>query len=625
MKNFYILFSLVLFLVFASLNLFAQLAIPAWPESNGYFQYSTHYEVLVRQNPEDAFQKVPVLMSTSQDELIPTFPDGIYQNRTFSYAPFSYNASQGSITIRVRNLDLPGAIKNTEDVELLNNLGELINSKQVIDEQTIEFKLEGNRYTSVYFKLPENLQKSGIHETIKHMLMLFPDPINEDLEEPQGNGKLVYNDQTTEAEVRSADLIVFRPGYHNIREKWGIKGMGITENTTVWLAPGAVVDGTILAVDGQGNNTRINNSTIYGGGILFNGNHRNPINDPTNGPYWHFDASNEQKQTWNDAIDFRGNNNTVRGIIIADIYHHGIVSGNSTKISRVKIWGWHYNCDGMRPGAGTIVEDCFLRPTDDAFYAFRITVRNTLIWQSFNGAVITCGWPGAYSTGGIVMTDCTLIYPEWRGKGNNNGVIASQIGSNQECTSATVNNLKIFGDPIALLNLKPSSRESHPSGTNATNGGVRNIILNNIEINGSLKEPNLLESNGAYNVTNVRLSNVIIKDFADRFLTNEDRANPDLFIGTDLTDDTVLFISASTTSSRSYTNLPSLSIYPNPGKDFLFLEGMKLPTSLKIYNLRGALIRYQWIDHSKLNISNLEGGHYLLIIDGYQPLKFIKS
>lgn len=598
----------------------AQIALPNWPDEQGYFQYCDYYEVFVRQGNEGDFLAVQTLMSASQDELIPFFPEGIYQDRTFSYAPFSFDPRGGAITLRVRKKNFSGALSSLEDVEILNVRGEVIEGRTLVDEHTIQFELTAPLYTSVYFKVSANLKTSSLHETIKHMLMIFPDPIDEDLDEPAGNNKLVYTSEVTAAQLRQSNLIVFREGYHNLRERWGIDGMGITEGTTVWLAPGAVVDGTILAVDKQGNNTRIDDCLIYGRGILFNGNHRNPVNDPENGPYWHFDATSEKKQSWNDAIDLRGNNNKVRGILIADIYHHGIVSGNNSQIKRVKIWGWHYNCDGMRPGGGSRVEDCFVRPTDDAFYAFQINVRNTLIWQSFNGAVITCGWPGAYSTGGIVMTDCSIIYPEWRGRGNNNGIVASQLGSNQECTSVTVNNLKIFGDPIALLNLKPSSSSEHPTGTNASDGGVRNIILSNVEVFGTQKGPSRLESNGAYNVKNVRLFNVKIHGFADRFLNNEDRADPELFEGTNLTNDDYLLITSTLTSTNEqYRQLPILRVFPNPVKDQIFLEEIGPLVRIEIRDLNGRAI-LQKVGESKIDLSLLTAGIYVLHVHGYRPM-----
>lgn len=611
------------------LNLFflgqikSQIRVPNWPAENGYFKYSTYYEVSARQGDEDEFISVQVLMSESQDELIPFFPNGIYQGRTFSYAPFSYSVSGGPITLQVKKKNFDGTLAELSDIEILNVEGEEIDSKILIDENTIQFTLESPLYTSVYFKVPANEKTSDLHETIKHMLMIFPDPVNSDINEPFSPNKLVYTDQTTKAEIRNAPILVFRAGYHNIRERWGIDGLGITSNTIVWIAPGAVVDGTILAVDENGANDRVNNVTIYGRGILFNGNHRNPINDPENGPYWHFDATPEKKATWNDAIDLRGNNNTVRGILVADIYHHGIVSTNNTSIERVKIWGWHYNCDGMRSGAGTLVKDCFLRPTDDAFYAFDINVQNTLIWQSFNGAVITCGWTGAYNTGGIEMDDCVVIYPEWRGRGNNNGIVASQLGSNQECTGVTIENLTIYGDPIALLNLKPSSNSDHPTGTGALNGGVRNISLSNVIVRGTQKGSSRLESDGEYNVTNVNLTDVKIQGFAPRFLSNEDRDNPELFEGNNLTNDTYLFISSTLVNTLN-EQLPVFKIFPNPVQDKLYLEELSKPVNIQLFDLNGRLLLETKTQYS-IDVSELVSGLYILQANRFQTQILVKE
>jgi arabinogalactan endo-1,4-beta-galactosidase len=68
--------------------------------------------------------------------------------------------------------------------------------------------------------------------------------------------------------------------------------------------------------------------------------------------------------------------------------------------------------------------------------------------------------------------------------------------------------------------------------------------------------------------------------------------------------------------------------YPNPSNDFLSMESLNnVINSIEIFDLKGQLIQLLKFDSTKIliDVSNLEGGIYMLKIDGKQSIKFIKE
>ncbi|KMT64913.1 RICIN domain-containing protein [Catenovulum maritimum] len=540
-KHAYILCLVVLSLAITQLN--AQVIIPNWPSDQGYLKTSSYYTVKVKQ-ATGSFMTVKTLMTESQDELIASSQNNLFKQRSFNFSAFSFDPSAGAITVRVIKKNMSGSLAtNLSNIEVINSDGSI----KKINDNTIEFKLNNPKYVAINFKLSDNQKSNNGHTVVKNMMMLFADPINNDLNEPSGSNKVVYSSSTSQTQLRNADIIVFRDGYHNVVSRFGNDGIRITSGAKVWLAPGAVVAGSIAGVNSN-NQTGFNvapNVEIYGRGLLYMGEHRNNPNSPNSGPFWRPDDPDfVHSGAMTEAISLNGAKNVnIRGIIVGDLMWHGIVVGSDAVIDRVKIWGWHGNNDGMRPGDNSIVKNNFIRPVDDAFYAFGMTGDNNLIWPSYNGAIVTAGWVGKYNTGGIQLTNTKVIYPEWTGKGNNNGIVASQLGDTQECTGISIDNMQVWGDPIAILNLKPSSRrhESPNWSAQSYNAGVRNVSISNLTIYGNVKEANLVQSDGAFEVKNIDLHNIKING---NYLTNSDRSNNSLFEGNNLINSAYLNISS---------------------------------------------------------------------------------
>lgn len=65
-------------------------------------------------------------------------------------------------------------------------------------------------------------------------------------------------------------------------------------------------------------------------------------------------------------------------------------------------------------------------------------------------------------------------------------------------------------------------------------------------------------------------------------------------------------------------NNKSISIYPNPGTDYVVIEGMALNSNVAIYSINGDFIKKVEGTDNQINISDLANGSYLIRIEGEQ-------
>jgi surface protein len=74
-------------------------------------------------------------------------------------------------------------------------------------------------------------------------------------------------------------------------------------------------------------------------------------------------------------------------------------------------------------------------------------------------------------------------------------------------------------------------------------------------------------------------------------------------------------------------NLFAISVYPNPAKDKLFIQGLLKPTKISVYNVLGKLILSK-ITLNEINVNNLQSGIYIIKVKEEQKQivrKFIKN
>ena len=178
---------------------------------------------------------------------------------------------------------------------------------------------------------------------------------------------------------------------------------------------------------------------------------------------------------------------------------HGLVSGNASVAREVKYLGWHCNNDGIRFDPGSEVSGCFLRAVDDFFYAFDLQVRDCVLWPGHNGAILTFGWGGGpgdrtYHAGASTLQRIDLIHPEWTGIGNNNGLVAAQVGYDFKPHAygrdprSLLRDVRIDGVVPGLVNLKPRNGDvpaGYPQKVPAASlGFLGSILLEDVSVRG---------------------------------------------------------------------------------------------------------------------------------------------
>ncbi|MBK1879313.1 hypothetical protein [Pelagicoccus mobilis] len=505
-----------------------EVVIYDWPTEPGEAVLSDRYTVRVIANGQT--YPVETLMSTAWTE--PGGGPDIFRDRTFSWAPFSSDFAE-PITIEVDKIYGESA----PEVEIFPSGYNIVPTLSE-DGKTVRFQLPQSRYVSVNFKTADNLKAAD--GLITHALMVFADNLETEIPDKNAPGVHVFGPNTTQADVEAATLTYFEPGFHNFLDQFEEGNLQLKPDMQIYMAGGCFITGKMMA------HGRADRAKIFGRGAISGREYP-----------W------EPGQPISALIEAGGDDIVIDGIYAMDNNKHGIVPGFSPTIRNAKVWGWHYNSDGFRPWGGT-VDHCFTRPTDDAFYVAgrNLVVTDTVIWQSFNGAVVTCGWGSVenpYDTQDFLMKDCHIIYPEWNGIGNNNGLIASQLPYNATSKRIRFENVRIDGNVSAITNLKRNEDQSKTD----TAGGISEIVFKDVVITGSQYTYNynrsqqnpsksLIRGDEGFRIENVTFENLIVNGTP---VTEENRG--DFFT-----------IDSNTTSNIAFTtNLPSSSELPLPTFD----------------------------------------------------------
>lgn len=88
----------------------------------------------------------------------------------------------------------------------------------------------------------------------------------------------------------------------------------------------------------------------------------------------------------------------------------------------------------------------------------------------------------------------------------------------------------------------------------------------------------------------------------------------------------ILFEKRANSSIEEVLSAKSIFIYPNPVQDILFVEGLEINTTVRIFDMNGTLVRNEMVDQARLqlNVSDLPKGIYLLQTEN-QTVRFIKK
>jgi len=462
----------------ASVAARANPVIHSWPFGEGQAVRSDRYAVFVSTG-HGTERPVDVVMSTALHE-------GDYRakelaGRTFSFAAVDIDPSAGPLNFRVVKLRGPSATSVEVQPSRLNLRPELLDGREV------RFAVpQGPAYVSVCFEGPES--RTPAAKWIKHMFCLFVGTPEHDRPVPGTDGAVAYGPRVDSEKLRSARIILFESGYHDLRGFVGKSGpvrdgvLQLASGQGAYLSSGAFVDGLIST----SNPAKDVGQSLRGRGIL--SGRRFP---------W-YGVSGYQGPRHQEIVRL-GQKARFEGVVVMESPAHGLVSGNHSVAREVKYLGWHCNNDAIRFDPGSEVSGCFLRAVDDFFYAFELRVRDCVLWPGHNGAVLTFGWGGGpgdrtYHAGATTLERLDLIHPEWTALGNNNGLVAAQVGYDfkphaygRDCRTL-IRDVRIDGDVPGLLNLKPRAGDVPagypPKVSAAALGHLRDITLEHISVRG---------------------------------------------------------------------------------------------------------------------------------------------
>lgn len=293
--------------------------------------------------------------------------------------------------------------------------------------------------------------------------------------------------------LNDSNVVYFGAGFHKPAE--GSDNIfNITSNQTVYLAPGAVVQGKFVC-------NKAENVRFIGRGIILN-------------PHRGFEIT-------------YSNNVEIDGITVINPTHYTVFGGqsNNLKINNLKSFstrGWSDGIDLMSCSDVTI-NDIFMRNSDDciAIYTHRwdyygdarnYKITNATLWADI-AHPINIGLHGDTSFEGntvenIHFSDINILEHDEDDR-NYQGCIALSVSDHNLVRNLTFENFHI--DNIQegqLFNLRVLYNEKYSSGPGR---GVKNVSFKNIYYTGNEPNSSIIEGySDEKNIENVRFENIVI-------------------------------------------------------------------------------------------------------------------
>lgn len=613
----------LLLVLFVSGSVYAQKTVTYdWPIGPGEALLSDKYKISIIQGGDTTTSMV--VMSQSKDLEIPDFAREMRGGRTFNWTMFSADFAKPIKIVVEKTFGTP-----TNDVELVPSP---FNLKPTIlnNGRKIMFEIAEPKYVCVNFKSPDNRHTSD--GVVRHMLMVFAEPLETDVPDKNDPTVHVYSKTSTVQQMNDANTIFFPKGYHNLSAQYdNVSNMGPSINKRgkrVYFEGGSYVHGRINGSSQAG-------VKIYGRGVLSGRDFKWSARLAQNGGRLGIDSYPTEQA----HIEVSGGSNTIEGVIVCDGAGHGVNLGSNNNVYRnFKYWGWHPNNDGMRPwGSNNKVENCFVKACDDALYNKGLTVTNTIFWQGFNGSIITTGWDGRYNTENSILKNNYIIYPEWRGLGNNNGIVMSQQDFDMTGINIVIENLTVDGNIPALVNLKTNSGKTDfvlPTDFTGRVGKIENIHFKNVRVNGrqvtfngdafeQTPVPSKSVIKGA-KLTNGDIFYTSDVSFTDVWLDGKclsDYKIDDLFSIDPQTTRNIKINGCNTTHSIEKESVEKMILFPNPANDVLNLS--KVANTIQVFNHSGQAVLTAF-NTQRIDVSSLPCGLYFVSINGVQYARFIK-
>lgn len=353
--------------------------------------------------------------------------------------------------------------------------------RYTVNRNTILFTLEKPQYLSVEFN-GDRL----------HNLHLFANPL----------GTETYTES-------SAQVMYFGPGVHR-PEDVPNNQIRIPSNTTVYLAPGAVLKAKLL-VD------KAENVRIIGRGIL---------DHPIRGI--------EVTYSQNVLID---------GITVVNPEHYTVFGGEATGLTVKNLKS--FSCKGWSDGIDlmccndVLIDNVFMRNSDDciAIYAHRwsyyggsknVTLQNSVLWADIAHPINIGGHGNSDDENGEVVEDITIrnvdILEQDEDDPLYQGCMAIDCGDNNIVRRILFEDIRV--ESIQEGRLFHVNVRFNPKYDTKPGQSIEDVVFRNITYNGVGENPSLLKgldkNRGIRNVTfdNVMINGIKMKN-TDGFITNE--------------------------------------------------------------------------------------------------------
>ena len=320
-------------------------------------------------------------------------------------------SAEGDVHLTIRTL-----ASEAETAELLPERPG--NTVAVAADGSVQVKLKlSAEHPGYYF-----VRINGEHGD-RHPLFIFADP-------PE-----------TDVPVRGPGVHFFGPGVHDIGPHFAVK-----TGETVYLAPGAVVRGTIAA---RGTNVRIRGRGVLSGELLqeeWMRHKRGLVAKPKDAR-----ASGIAPMVWNDA--WLGST-TVEGVTIIDAPSYNLKLTGGFEVRNVKLLSWNYSTDGVGGSGGPgLVEHSFFKVNDDVFTLYwpGRTLRNLVIWKQMNQAVFQLGYGYPLPVSDILAEKIEIIRDETETQDGHRGIIVLSASKGCRFKNVRFEDIKVHGDTLNLL------------------------------------------------------------------------------------------------------------------------------------------------------------------------------
>ncbi len=200
--------------------------------------------------------------------------------------------------------------------------------------------------------------------------------------------------------------------------------------------------------------------------------------------------------------------------------------------NNLKLMGWSYNTDGVGVFRGALLENSFLKVTDDCIKLGGGTARNCVIWHGHNAHVFVTRIFSITNASNSFVRDCDVLKKEVSFGGSIFAYRGELGGGN--FFDYTFENIRIDTDVDRFIDFSPSS-ESYPSGTAGSNlepeastiprTNLFNFTFKNITWNGKADRGSLFSCGFKGSIYNITFDNVVANGVALDSLSDFNAAN----------------------------------------------------------------------------------------------------